>query len=138
MRLYRGMKKRYDPSKVPASPFENGTDFTDCSATALRYAQGSRGVLMVLDVPEEGVKPGEGVTEEYWVGMGPKRFMVWGKFDDWLVATFPAKDLRAQLRERGLRNATDEYKSVVLVRIIDDELRRRELEERGLGRIPAG
>lgn len=126
MRLYRGMKKAYDPSKVSTSKFADGTDFTDCPATALRYAQGSRGVVLVLDVPDEAMEPGGGVTEELWTmtGHGPKRFMVWGRFDEWLVATYEAKDLRTRLRQRGLRNASDEHKSLTLRRLVGDDLGR--------------
>lgn len=132
MRLYRGMRKAYTPSKVSTSKFRDGTDFSDCPAAAMCYAQGSRGVLLVLDVPAEAMEPGGGVTEELW-GLdddGPKRFMVWGRFDEWLVATYAAKDLRAQLRERGLRNASHDDKSVTLKHLVREDLRRRERQVR--------
>lgn len=138
MRLYRGLKRPYDPTRVKPGRFDGGTDFTDCPATALRYAQGTRGVVLILDVPDGALGPAGGVTEELWMGMAATRFMVWGTFDEWLTATVPAKDLRTALRERGLRNASDEHKSIVLPRIIGDELRRRERAGRGLAHTLGG
>lgn len=50
MRLYRGLKEPYRPEKVTPSPGQPvvGTDFTDCPRTALRYAEGRRGVVLVV------------------------------------------------------------------------------------------
>ena len=54
MRLYRGLKNPYRPERVGASRSAGGTDFTDCPAIALRYAQGSRSVVLVVDIdPDE-------------------------------------------------------------------------------------
>jgi hypothetical protein len=55
-RLCRGLKEPYAPQKVGAEhpgsrPGLFGTDFTDCPLAALRYAQGRKGVLLVVEVP---------------------------------------------------------------------------------------
>jgi len=55
MRLYRGVKNPYRAElvhTVHTTP-RSGTDFIDCPATALLYAQGSRGVLVVVDISVE-------------------------------------------------------------------------------------
>src|SRR6266542_4876550 len=120
MRLYRVLKEPYRPEKVVSAPgqWDVGTDFTDCLLTALRYAQGRRGVVLVLDAPEDGLK----FTEELWLGMTAKRFMAWGKFDKFITAVLPAKDLRAVIRVEGVAGASDEYKAAVLKRRIQERL----------------
>lgn len=121
MRLYRGLTKPYQSEKVvaraDARPI-NGTDFTDCPFTALLYARGSRGVVLVLDVAKES--PGPKVTEELWLGVKAKRFMVWGKFDELIVGIIPAKELRAPIRRKGVAASSDEYKAAVLKHEISD------------------
>ena len=115
MRLYRGLKEPYRPEKVTPSPGQPvvGTDFTDCPRTALRYAEGRRGVVLVLDVPSGTFK----VTEELWLGArGAKRVMAWGRFDEFLTAVLPAKDLRSLIRVKGVAGQSDEYKAMVLGR----------------------
>jgi len=57
-----------------------------------------------------------------YLGMTPKRFMAWGKFDKLISAILPAKDLRAVIRVRGLAGADDEYKALVLKRAIQERL----------------
>ena len=119
MRLYRGLKKPYRSELVPADRL-SGADFTDCPATALHYAEGSRGVLLVLEVPgaETGASPR--VIEELWLGTGSaKRYMVWGKFDEFMIAVMPAKDLRAAIRREELRGASDSRKARLLHAVID-------------------
>jgi hypothetical protein len=66
MRLYRGLKEPYRPEKVVSAPgqWANGTDFTDCPLTALRYAQGRHGVVLVLDAPEDELKFTEAVARD--------------------------------------------------------------------------
>jgi len=71
-----------------------GTDFTDCPATALSYASGPRGVLLIVEVPADKV------TEELWFDTRAKRLMVWGRFEEYIVASIPAKDLRKEVRKR--------------------------------------
>jgi hypothetical protein len=120
VRLYRGLKTPYRPERVGNSALFSGTDFTDCPFTALRYAATSRGVVLVLEVP-----PGERVrvSEELWLGQTAKRLMVWGRFDQVLARIIPAKELRAQVRARGVAGQCDAYKSSVLACYIDRLLR---------------
>ncbi|HEX7604373.1 MAG TPA: hypothetical protein VF316_22295 [Polyangiaceae bacterium] len=113
MRLYRGLTKPYNANLVAADRL-SGTDFTDCPATALRYAQGSRGVLLVAEV-SSSIR----VTEELWLGPTAKRFMIWGPFDEALVVQIPAKELRTRIRREGLRGAEDSRKASLLRTIID-------------------
>lgn len=131
MRLYRGLKNPYRTELVNINRRSGGTDFTDCSATALLYAQSSRGVLLVVDVnvtTDDDLAPVPArVTKEFWLDRTSSRFMLWGRFDDLIIASLPAKDLRARLRREGLRNATHASKTYALRAIIDDEIRVRSL-----------
>jgi hypothetical protein len=108
LRLYRGLTRAYDPARVQPAR-SGGTDFTDCPLTALRYATGPRGVVLVL--------------EELWMVSSAKRFMFWGAFDELLVAELAAKELRAHVRRKGVAAASDEYKAAVLRRAIMERLR---------------
>jgi hypothetical protein len=128
MRLYRGLKNPYRPELVDASR-RSGTDFTDCPATALLYARSSRGVLLVVDFDgdDDRAPVPARVTKELWLDKSSSRFMLWGTFDDRIIACFPAKDLRARVRHEGLRNATHASKAYALRAIINDELRFRSL-----------
>jgi len=127
MRLYRGLKNPYRPERVDPTRRTGGTDFTDCPAIALRYAQGSRGVLLVVDIdPNEHIASAK-VTQEYWLVREAKRFMLWGRFDQFITGVFPAKDLRTQLRRRGLRDARDDAKAPHLRALIASELHDRQL-----------
>jgi hypothetical protein len=127
MRLYRGLKSFYRPERVDTSRLASGTDFTDCPATALRYAQGARGVVLVVDIDPDDRGSSTKLTQEFWFVRDAKRFMLWGRFDQFLTAVIPAKDLRAQLRLRGARNALDETKAVILRSFIARELRDQQL-----------
>ena len=127
MRLYRGLKTPYRPERVDPSRFTGGTDFTDCPALALRYAQGSRGVVLVVDLDPDEHLPAVKLTQELWLVPEAKRFMLWGRFDQFLSAVIPAKDLRTHLRLRGVRNASDETKAVILRSFITRELRDQQL-----------
>lgn len=109
MRLYRGLKEPHDPARVP-SDGRNGTDFTDCPYAALGYATGRKGVMLVLDVPDDSPR----VREEFWFVTGPRRFMIWGAFDEYIVATIPAKELRAEVRRKGIVTLGSEDKGMVL------------------------
>ena len=128
MRLYRGLKNPYRPELVNAGRYA-GTDFTDCPATALLYARSSRGVLLVVDIAtDEDQAPAPArVTKELWLDRASSRFMLWGRFDDHIIANFPAKELRTSLRRERLRNAAHASKAYALRAIIDDELRLRSL-----------
>lgn len=115
MRLYRGLKEPYRPEDVGAGEGRVfGTNFTDCPFTALRYAQGRRAVVLVLEVADGEVR----VTEELWPDGDAKRLMVWGKFDRFIVAEIPAKELRAHVRRRGVVSSTDSHKALVVERAI--------------------
>jgi hypothetical protein len=122
MRLYRGITKKYCPEEVRERSREHrsGTDFTDRPYLALKFAKGPGGSVLVLDVPDEQMDgqsvKGLRVREELYSfdEKGPKRFMVWGSFDDLLVAEIPAKELRAQVRRKGIVTYADEDKSVIL------------------------
>jgi hypothetical protein len=119
LRLYRGLTRPYDPTRVRRDR-RSGTDFTNCPYTALGYATGPKGIVQVVDVAV-GVRR---VTEEFWFNDGAKRFMVWGAFDDLIVAAIPAKELRAQVRQRGIITSSDADKARVLRRYILDYLLR--------------
>ena len=126
MRRYRGLKNPYRPERV-APARHSGTDFTDCPAVALRYAQGSRGVVLVVDiVPDEHIASSK-VTQDHWLVRDAKRFMLSGSFDHLITAIVPAKDLRTQIRLRGLRNAWDDAKAHLLRAFIARELHDRQL-----------
>lgn len=109
MRMYRGLKEPYDPTRGTKDRLFS-TDFTDCAYTALRYAVGRRGALLVLDVPDGAAR----VSEELWIGPKAKRLMFWGRFDDFIIAELPAKELRTEMRRKGIVTLSDEDKSCVL------------------------
>ena len=119
LRLYRGLTRPYDPSRVRRDRV-GGTDFTDCPYTALGYATGPKGIVQVVDV---GVGASR-VTEELWLNQGAKRFMLWGGFDDLIIGEIPAKELRAQVRQRGIITSSDTDKARVLRRYVLDYLLR--------------
>ena len=50
--------------------------------------------------------------------------MIWGAFDDFIVAEPPAKELRAHVRRKGVVATSDEYKAAVLRRAIMEYLSR--------------
>jgi hypothetical protein len=127
MRLYRGLKNSYRPERVDLTRRTGGTDFTDCPAVALRYAQGSRAVVLVVDIDPNVHLASARLTQEFWFVDDAKRFMLWGRFDQFLAAIIPAKDLRAQIRLRGLRNARDDAKAPLLRAFIGRELHDRQL-----------
>ena len=126
MRLYRGLKNPYRPELVDES-WRSGSDFTDCPAVALSYAQGSRGVLVVVDI--ETSRP-RTISEASWPEREAKRFILWGRFDEHIVDVCQAKDLRTRLRREGHRNSVQTAKSRVLRAVIDDELRLRALRSK--------
>lgn len=119
--MYRGLKRSYRPEKVGEDqPAYFGTDFTDCPLTALRYASSARGVVIVLDLPDDFDR---GVSEELWFNDRARRLMVWGRFDRWIVAVLPAKELRQVIRRRGIASASDEEKVYVLRDAIQHQVR---------------
>lgn len=117
-RLYRGLTKPYNPGHGPGGRAA-GTDFTNCPYTALNYASGPKGTVLILDVPEDSPD----VREELWLNPKAKRFMIWGRFDEFIIAQLSAKELRAQVRQKGIITAFDEDKAYVLRRYIGDRHR---------------
>lgn len=115
LRLYRGINEKYKSAKVNAT---NGTNFTDCPFRATLFAGGRNGYLLVVDAPT-GQRPSV-VTEELYLSGegGPKRFMIWKKFDSYLLAIIPAKEIRARLREEGCGRLCDADKGQTLKNII--------------------
>jgi hypothetical protein len=117
MKLYRGLKEPYRPEKVGAGQGRMfGTDFTDCPFAALRYARGRRAVVLVVGLDEGQAR----VTEETWPDASAKRIMVWGSFDDFIVAMIPAQELRAHVRRKGIVTSSDEHKAYVVECAIRD------------------
>lgn len=117
VRLYRGLKEPFDSTRSPRD-LRSGTDFTNCPLAALSYAVGARGVLLVLDVSTTDIR----IHEELWPDSKARRLMVWGPYEKYIVAQIPAKDLRAQLRRKGVAATSDEYKADLLRRYIEEYL----------------
>ena len=123
MNLYRGLKGSYRTEKVgEGQALHFGTNFTDCPLTALSYAKGTRGVVIVLDVPESAAHL---MSEELWPDSHARRLMVWGRFDDWIIAVFPAKQLRQVIRQHGIAAESDETKVYYLHNAIQNEINPR-------------
>ncbi len=119
LRLYRGLTRAYDPERV-AGGRSSSTNFTDCPYTATAYAPGRNGVVLVLDVPRDAAC----VSEELWLVAGSaKRFVIWGRFDAFVIATIPAKELRAEVRRAGVVTLPDDDKGMLLRARVDARLR---------------
>ncbi len=123
MRLYRGLKQPYKPEKCAArvsAPAQlQETDLTDCPYTALLYAHGPHGLVLVVDVgSDDPVR----VSEELWFGPKAKRLMFWGIFDEYSQAVYPAKELRAEVRRKGIRSLSDQDKGTILKYVIEQRL----------------
>jgi hypothetical protein len=75
VRLYRGLTTAHRPERVVGRL--DGTDFTDCPYTALQYATGPRGEVLVLEV-----EPGANVriSEELWLAGTGRIFMQHGSY----------------------------------------------------------
>ena len=119
IRLYRGLSRAYRPGPFDKVQAMQGTNFTDCPMAALTYARGRNGVLLVVDLPEE---TDVHKSEALWFsdGPGPKRIMLWGApFDPYIVAEIPAKELRAEVRKKGVRALSDSEKSRILVSYLE-------------------
>ncbi|HEX4418014.1 MAG TPA: hypothetical protein VH165_08955 [Kofleriaceae bacterium] len=129
MRLYRGLKNSYRSELVDPSRL-SGTNFTDCPAVALLYAQGSRGVLLVVDIDDEETILPRRIFTASWPEREAQRFILWGGFDDCIAEVFPAKDLRTRLRREGRRNALHAAKARLLRAIVEDKLQQRALRSK--------
>jgi hypothetical protein len=122
MRLYRGMTQPYRAEQIDREKLLMGTDFTDCPLTALHYARGRNGVLVVVDIPEEAKIR---VSEALWSldDSGPKRYLLHGApFDPYVVAQIPAKELRREIRKKGMRALTEGDKSLVLISYLEGRI----------------
>src|SRR5881396_2412255 len=119
MRVYRGLREPYRPDKVASGDYLSGTDFTDCPLSALEYARGRRGVVLVVELQDGDSTR---VSEETWPNDCARRFMIWGRFDRLIAAVLPAKDLRAQVRKRGVAARSREHRSEILREYIEGRL----------------
>lgn len=72
--------------------------------------------MLVLEVPEGDPR----VSTELWLNPNAQRFMLWGRFDDLIVAQLAAKELRAQVRQKGIIAASEKEKALVLRRYVED------------------
>ena len=119
MRLYRGMTRPYRVEWLDKEKLLMGTDFTDCPLSALQYARGRNGVLIVVDIPEGSkIK----ISEALWSldGSGPKRYLLHGEFfEPYIVGQIPAKELRAEIRKKGMGALTEGDKSRILAWYLD-------------------
>ena len=77
-------------------------------------------MFWILDLPDDAGPPR--VTEEVWPGRKAKRLMVWGTFDTYVAGLIQAKELRVEVRRRGMAALGDEGRSRVLRRRIDELL----------------
>jgi len=121
-RLYRGLSRTYRPGQLDREKLLQGTNFTDCPMAALAYARGRNGVLLVVDVPENAEII---VSQAIWSldGSGPKRYMLrGGSFDAYIVAQIPAKELRAEVRKKGVRALPETAKSRILVGYLEKRI----------------
>ena len=48
-----------------------GTNFADCPFVALQFAAGSRGIVLVVEVPDDDNRRSPLVSEEQWLESGP-------------------------------------------------------------------
>jgi len=81
VRLYRGLKNRYRPERVDTGRF-SGTDFTDCPAIALLYAQSPRGVVLVADLDDDEATTPHQICAASWPEREAQRFILWGALTD--------------------------------------------------------
>jgi hypothetical protein len=89
------------------------TDFTDCPFTALGYAQGRNGVVLVADLPEDRAH------EALWPDSEAKRYSVLGRFDRFLAGIVQAKELRMTLRREHVTTRPRLVRASVLAIYID-------------------
>jgi hypothetical protein len=117
LRIYRGLKKPYDATRVVTDRL-SCSNFTDSAFWALQYASARRGVVLVVDVPVGSVR----VSEELWLEQSAKRYGVWGRFDEYIVAQIPAKELRAEVRRKGIVTLDVVDKAQVLAQYVARQL----------------
>jgi hypothetical protein len=85
-------------------------------------------LVLVVEIPVGSAR----VTEELWIGLKAKRFGLWGPFDKYIVARLPAKELRAELRRKGIVTLGDEDKAQVLARYVERQLNNGEALSEGV------
>jgi hypothetical protein len=107
--LFRGLEVPFDPSRIRSPERIGGTDFTDCPFQAPQCANARRGVVLVLIAPAKA-----SISEELWLGAKARRLMFCGDFAPYVIAAIPAKDLRAQVRRKGIASVSDQEKAWVL------------------------
>jgi hypothetical protein len=117
LRIYRGLKEPYDSTRA-VKDRRSYTDFTDSPFWALQYASGRSGVVLVVDVPEGAAR----VTEELWLGPKAKRLAFWGPFDRYITAELSAKELRTEVRRKGIVTLDEQDKAQVLARYVAQRL----------------
>lgn len=113
MRIYRGLKEPYDATRVSTDRL-TCSNFTDSAFFALQYASSRRGSVLVLDIPFDSVH----WSEELWLERSAKRYAVWGRFDELIVAQIPAKELRKEIRRKGMSRLDVVGKAQLLARYI--------------------
>jgi len=69
-------------------------------------------------VPDDPVR----VSEELWLEPKAKRLMAWGVFDKYIRAIFPAKELRKEVRRKGIGSLSDQDKGTSLKYVIEQRL----------------
>jgi hypothetical protein len=124
MRLYRGLAEPYKPEKVAEHRKKTGDspNFTDCPYAALAYAKSGRGVLLVLDVPDDAAE--RIVREQLWLRSDAKRLQIWGSFDAFIVAKLSAKELRAEMKRCGMTkySVSDGQRAATLRHLVQAKL----------------
>jgi hypothetical protein len=48
--------------------------------------------------------------------------MVWGIFDEYIRAVFPAREQRAEVRRKGIQSLSDQDRSTILKYVIEQRL----------------
>lgn len=129
LRLYRGLKEPYDATRVGTERL-SFSNFTDSAFWALQYASARRGVVLVVDVPVDSIR----VSEELWPERTAKRYGVWGRFDEYIVAHIPAKELRAEVRRKGIVTLGAVDKAQVLAQYVARQLGARHSQNDSLSR----
>ena len=114
IRLYRGLRRRYRPELVgngQPGPFVQ-TNFTDCPYAALQFARSPRGSVLIVDVPVAEMEQKHRVSEELWslAPGSPRRFLLWGSFDDLLVA-----EVARTLNDPGMDEVEEELAELGLL-----------------------
>ena len=85
------------------------------------------GLTELTDLNDEDATMAHRICTASWPEREARRLILWGRFDEFITAVFPAKELRARLRREGRRNAPVTAQSRLLRAVIDDELRARTL-----------